>query len=350
MRDVFNEEKEALRTRYREKRPATQAVEQGPAPLPLLEVFDAYAKEQQLKPSTVAEWRNNLDALVTFLGHSDALRITVDDLDRWRDMLLATPTKRGTVRLPRSVNNHYFVALRATLAWAVEKRKLTANVATQVVIRIPKRAKLRERNFTTVESNAILAATLLPVPGTASNYTKLARRWIPWLCAYTGARVNEIGQLRGNDIAQIDGLWSIRITPEAGTQKGDTARIIPLHSHLVDQGFIAIANKAGELPIFYDPAAVKKPGDGNRYVKKVGERLAAWVRNDVGITDPNLQPNHAWRHTFKTIAIDTGMMERVSDAITGHAAKTVGQTYGSVSLKAMSAAVEQLPRYKIGVA
>jgi hypothetical protein len=123
-RDLMREEKEAIRTRYREKLPATPAVEQGPAPLPLLEVFDAYAKEQQLKPSTVAEWRNNLEALVTFLGHSDAQRITVDDLDRWRDMLLATPTKRGTVRLPRSVNNHYFVALRATLAWAVEKRKL----------------------------------------------------------------------------------------------------------------------------------------------------------------------------------------------------------------------------------
>ncbi|MEC5293197.1 hypothetical protein, partial [Aurantimonas sp. C2-3-R2] len=33
-----------------------------------------------------------------------------------------------------------------------------------------------------------------------------SRRWVPWICAYTGARVNEITQLRRQDIKQIDGI------------------------------------------------------------------------------------------------------------------------------------------------
>lgn len=31
---------------------------------------------------------------------------------------------------------------------------------------------------------------------------KAARRWIPWLCCYSGARVTEIAQLRGSDVQQ----------------------------------------------------------------------------------------------------------------------------------------------------
>jgi integrase len=41
----------------------------------------------------------------------------------------------------------------------------------------------------------------------------------PWICAYTGARVNEITQLRANDVVNVDGIDCIRITSEAGTVK-----------------------------------------------------------------------------------------------------------------------------------
>ena len=352
MRDILREREaeHAQMVAERQERGAANlaaATARAAEPLPLLDVFDAYAKEQQLKPTTSYEWRTNINALVGFLGHDDAKRVTVDDLDRWRDVLLSEVTKRGTIRSPATVKDKYFAALRATLNWAVEKRKLKENVATQVVVRVPKKAKLRDSNFTTLEAAAILRASLLPATDAISDHLALARRWVPWLCAYTGARVNEVTQLRGNDITQIDGFWTIRITPEAGTVKANIARTVPLHSHLVEQGFLAVANAANAAPIFYDPTLVRKPGAGNRHAKKVGERLAEWVRNGVGITDPGLQPNHGWRHTFKTMAIEAGIPERVADAIQGHAPRSVGQTYGSVSLKTQAAAVALLPRYEV---
>ncbi|OYY69104.1 DUF6538 domain-containing protein [Sphingomonas sp. 28-63-12] len=316
-------------------------------PVPLLVIFDAYAKEQGLKPTTTYEWRRNINALVDFLGHDDATRIGVDDLDRWREKLLGEITKRGSLRSPTTVKDKYFAALRATLNWAVEKRKLTDNVAKLIVIRVPKKVKLRERDFTSLEANAILAASLVPSKSAISDHLALARRWVPWLCAYTGARVNEITQLRGEDIAQIDGFWTMRVTPEAGTQKTNEARIVPLHAHLIEQGFLAVAEAAGASPIFYDPRLVRTPGLANRHPKKVGERLAKWVRDDVGITDIAIMPNHAWRHTFKTLAIEAEIPERVADAIQGHKPRSVGQTYGSVSLKAQAAAVAKLPRHAI---
>lgn len=352
VRDLMLEKDEEHRAYRREQRAmrqereAEQIVEQAPA-VPLLEVFDAYAKEQGLKPTTAYEWRTNIKALVTFLGHDDGARLSVEDLDRWRDLLLSETTKRGTIRSARTVKEKYFAALRANLNWAVEKRKLKTNVATEITVRVPKQAKLRERDFSSVEANLILTATMVAVPAGTPDHTALARRWVPWLCAYTGARVNEIGQLRGEDVKQIDGIWTIRITPEAGTVKANVARVVPLHSHLVDQGFPAVAAKAAGTPIFYDPLLARKPGAANRHAKKVGERLAEWVRGEVGIVDQNLQPNHGWRHTFKSMAVEAGISERVADAIQGHAPRSVGQAYGSVSLKAMAAAMEQLPRYEL---
>jgi integrase len=271
-------------------------------------------------------------------------RLTVDDVDRWRDFLLSETTKRGALRAPRTVKDKYLSALRSTLNYAVTKRKLTENVALKVRVRVPRQARLRERDFTNAEAKAILSATLKSHEGVTA-YLQRAYRWIPWLCAYTGARVNEMSQLRGEDVAEIEGVWTIRITPEAGSVKSGEARTVPVHPHLIEQGFITFVRKAGDGPLFYDPTRIRKPSATNRYVSKVGERLAAWVRDTGGVDDPNVPPNHGWRHLFKTRALDAGMPERIADAIQGHAPRSIGQTYGRVSLQAMNEALSNLPRF-----
>ena len=163
--------------------------------VPLLATFEAYAAEQRIKPGTAAEWRSMLKALVAFVGHDDANALSVSDIDNWRDALLSKPGRGGKLRSPGTVKDKYLCAVRATLTWAVEKRFLPENVASSVKVRVPKKIKLRERDFTQDEAIKILSATLHNFPY-INKYERRARRWIPWLCAYTGARVNEIGQLR----------------------------------------------------------------------------------------------------------------------------------------------------------
>ncbi len=101
-----------------------------------------------------------------------------------------------------------------------------------------------------------------------------ARRWIPWLCAYTGARVNEMTQLRKQDLIEgdVDGtaVWQIRITPSAGTVKGNKARDVPVHPHLVEQGFIDFVSGCDDGPLFYDP---KRPNGGSRVQSRRTARL-----------------------------------------------------------------------------
>src|SRR5262249_61449945 len=99
-------------------------------------------------------------------------------------------------------------------------------------------------------------------------------------------------------------------------------------------------NKQKSDPKTLDATNPSKP----RYVK-ARENIASWVRS-LGITDRELQPNHAWRHTFKQIADRHGISERVSDAITGHAPATISRGYGAPTLSDMAKALKKFPRYK----
>src|SRR5690606_28014834 len=76
------------------------------------------------------------------------------------------------------------------------------------------------------------------------------RRWVPWLCAYSGARIGEMVQLRKQDVRLEDGRWVMRVTPEAGTVKTGQMRDVPLHPHLVEMGFPAFVEAAPEGPLF----------------------------------------------------------------------------------------------------
>jgi integrase len=76
------------------------------------------------------------------------------------------------------------------------------------------------------------------------------------------------------------------------------------------------------------------------------ERLAEWVRS-LGVSDPEVSPNHGWRHSFKQIAQRSGIDPRVHDVITGHAAKTIAEEYGKATVDDMAAALRKFPRYEI---
>lgn len=124
-------------------------------------------------------------------------------------------------------------------------------------MKVPKPIRLRARDLTDDEALLILTAAASEPVGRISREHAAARRWIPWLCAYGGARVNEMTQLRGCDFRVENGIPLIRITPEAGSIKTGLRRDVLLHPHLVEQGFPAYVHARGDGPLFYDSAAAR---------------------------------------------------------------------------------------------
>ncbi len=173
-----------------------------------------------------------------------------------------------------------------------------------------------------------------------------AKRWVPIICAFTGARVSEITQMRKEDVRQVDGQWVVRITPDAGTVKAGGYRDVPLHPQIIEQGgFNKFIQDAGSGPLFHNGT---EPQEYKQKSTQAAGQLRDWLRESE-LTPAGLQPNHAWRHRLKTQCRELGgISDRVVDAVQGHAGgKSASDDYGDVTLKTKADAVAKLPFYDL---
>ena len=305
------------------------------------QLFDAWVKARQPAQSGVNRWRVVfLDLEQRFANAND---ITQEEARQWSQQLVTS--KRGS----RTVNDVWLTAARTVFGWSEKERLIGSNPFKGVSVTEPRRVKLRETDaFMPEEWTTILrAASAIDTPTTRFQG---AQRWLPWLCAYSGARPGEIAQLRGTDVQRREHIHAMKLTPEAGTIKTSKTRTVPIHAHVIAQGFLEFAHSRGKGPLFYNAAADERASDPLNPKRprsvSVRQRLADWVRK-LGVKDNELKPNHAWRHTFKARADRAGISERMSDYITGHAHRTVGAKYGAPTVEDMAAALEKFPRYEI---
>lgn len=244
---------------------------------------------------------------------------------------------------PKTVRDFYLATARAAFGWAVDNLRVAENPFAGVKVRLAKRTSSREKGFLEREAVAILKASR-NYAGSAREHASMtaAKRWTPILAAYSGARIGELVQLRAEDVRRDGAIDFIRIAPEAGTVKSGLYRDVPLHSHIVESGFLDFVRSVGTGPLFYKPSSRTKSLPGS----VVAGRLAKWIRS-LEVADQAVQPNHGWRHRMKTVGRELGLDPRVLDAIQGHAARTAGEHYGDVTLKTKQVAIEKLPRYEI---
>lgn len=319
------------------------------SPLSILELFERYAAVPGRNPKTVAQWRPYIRHLIEYLGSDDVNAITHSQLVSWRTYLRDKQTYRGARLTAKTINGSYMGAVNAVLAWAKGDDLIPTNPMLEVAkVKLPKVPTTRSKGFTNDEALLILKATLEPVSSREGAHLRNAKRWCPWLMAYSGARVNEITQLRKEDIYQQDGIWVMRITPEAGRVKSKAFRLVPLHSHLIDQGFLRFVDSRPDGPLFFDPDKRRSDHAINRQSNRLGSKLASWVRS-LGID--GVMPNHAWRHHFTTAEARHGLDPRVAKAITGHATSDVHDKTYMASLSdhvdLLSRELEKIPRFKV---
>jgi integrase len=307
----------------------------------LVEAWWQEAQATGRKPSTHESYGRTVATLVQFLGHDDASRITKDDVVRFKDHRLASTNPRnGRCISPRTVKDTDLAALKSVFGWAVTNGRLASNPAEGVTIRLGKRRTVR-RGFKDAEALAILTAAHKLKRGGERPETFAAKRWVPWLLAYSGARVGEMTQLRKQDVTQEGKHWVINILPEAGTVKNDQARRVVVHPHLIEMGFIKFVKGAPSGYLFLRPAT---DGDVLGPLQGVKNRLAEFARSLV--SEKAVDPNHGWRHRFKSVCRAVGIDTEIRDYLQGHAPRTEGERYGEMPLSAQAKAMAKLPRYR----
>jgi len=296
----------------------------------LVTLFEGWAKESDPKQSTQDLWRSHLDRFIEFVGHDDAQSVSRADVVRWKQHLLDLNNS------PRTINGSKLAALKAIYRWGVENELCEANPAQGVSVRRSARAEDAMLGFSVAEAQTILAAAL-----TADD---AACRWVPQLCAQSGARVGEVCQLRAEDIGCERDVWFMHLLASAGSVKNvRSQRRVPLHSSIVAAGFLDFVKAQGSGPLFYDPKK-RRPGAKKPQAQIVAKRVANWVHT-LGLNigkDARKAPNHAWRHFFRTLARDAGVADSVASAVLGHRPATVGEGYGETRLSTMAEAIERM--------
>ena len=293
--------------------------------VPFDELFAGWVAEKQPREKTKYAWRSVLTQLGKFIGHTDASRVSADDLIRWKASLLEAKLRAKTIR------DGKLAPVRALFQWGVDNRRLSQNPAQRVTIDLRSKLVDKKRGYNDDEARTVITAAL--------KEKSVVLRWVPLLCAYTGARVSEVCQLRAEDVAQHDGISCVRFAPEAGALKNaNSERAVPLHSALIDHGILKFVKQVGTGPLFEEIRPDRFGSRGGNGTKV----LSRWVRS-IGLTDLRLSPSHSWRHRLRTLGRRYGVANDILDAITGHQGKTVADKYGEFPVQALQRELEKIP-------
>ena len=158
---------------------------QGAPGSTLVGLLTAWATERKPRARTADEWRLVIDRLAAHVGHSDPSKLTKGNMVAWKDALLAEG------KAPKTVSNHLLI-LNALFNWAMKNDRLSANPVQGVTVAAKREGGKARLPYGDADAMLIL---------NAARQLKGARRWVPWLLAYTGARREEVCQALAKDTA-----------------------------------------------------------------------------------------------------------------------------------------------------
>ena len=170
--------------------------------------------------------------------------------------------------------------------------------------------------------------------------------WCPLIGAYTGARREEIAGLASSDIVESDGVvcFSIEDSELRRIKNLSSRRMVPIHSHLIDLGFLDHVQRAKKnnqnslFPELYE--------HGNKcFGRKVGRRMRQVIDQQLGTEGEKLS-FHSFRHYVQNELDHAGVDDKVVRDIIGHEGKDIhDKVYRKASpTQTLAEAIEQLPK------
>lgn len=283
-------------------------------------------------PKSVDMWKRTVGLFIEQNGDIPVSKITKRHVIALRDALVADGRKSATVQ--NRINQ-----LRSLFKHAIGL-DLIATDPSEGVKAPETDDDDKERNPWSGE--ALTALFNSPVYTSGLNMLgggEAAAYFLPLLGLFTGARLNELGQLRPKDVyqAQYDdefgtrkSTWVIRIVRDKADglrlKNKSAIRRIPVHRELIRLGFIDLVNRAAERNqnrIFGDLA----PDKYGTVTANWGKWFGRYIRKTCGVSDTRIT-YHSFRHSFKDICRALSIPEAVQDATTGHSDGRVARKYG----------------------
>lgn len=286
------------------------------------------------RPRTSAEMSSLVKRFEEYSERKPVKALTRQDGIGYRDQMREHGAAPGTVKKNLGL-------ITSLLNFAVDEGVISANPFAR--IKVPQ-SKAIERLEYSVEDIAKIFWSPLFVNGERpKGGAGEAGVWLLFIGAFTGARLEEIAQLRPEDFFRDEEhgwFFSILdIDEEQHLKTESSRRLVPIHRALIEAGlieYLAHIRKVRHPWLFPDLTPHVNGTRSGNWSKWWGR----YGRQKVGITD-KLKCYHSFRHSFKTACRASQIPEDVHDAITGHAPASAGRNYGQQPMDVLRYAMDK---------
>ena len=270
-------------------------------------------------PKTLDEYESVMNLFVEVVGDKQVLKLTNDDYDNFILTTRKLPPNRRQPKLrDKSIEQvlameldpisdrtleKYHTRMVTFIEWLkVRHRDLHLH---PILTKEKKKASEKKKNKRQPFSDAQLSMVFESDASIATKRKHAYQIWLPVLGLYTGARINELCQLKLTDIHNEAPIPYVSMTDEGETGQIKTessVRDIPIHPKLIELGFLDFARYLrtlnerktngrlfGELPYY----------DGRGYGFKASSWFAKHL-DHLGITDRRIV-FHSFRHTVHVL-------------------------------------------------
>lgn len=296
-------------------------------------MVDRWERERKPDAKTVDRMKAVVSWFEDHAGRLPIEEITPENVQTWSDKLLQVTSPANARTKLANFNTLMRFAVRRA-------RVITVNPASDISIEVKRDPEDQVQPFDLPALQAIFGSPVYAEGIRPRAGSGEAAYWLPLLALYTGARLNELGQLRPKDILQHpyvdrDGeeqqAWLIRIVADKADglklKNAWSARRVPIHAELVRLGFLAYVDSvraAHQGRLFPE----LRPDKYGTITANWSKWFGRYLRETCNVTDDRMR-FHSFRHAFKDYAREAEIAEDVNDAFTGHKGEAIARQYGS---------------------
>jgi integrase len=296
-----------------------------PELLPLVDENDTWSaavnkwiEEAAPQPKTADEVRTQVARFERLIGIMPLAALTREHVAQFKTACLQ---QEG---VSKSRANTILALLSPIINVAIKKTLTKLAVNPFAGAKFSKKAVRRDADpesqrdaYTIHELNQLFSSSVYVEGHRLGEAARRASYWLPLLGSHSGARLEDLCQLRTRDVVQRDGVWCLYLHDlkrehRAGT--GGVQRHVPIHRTLLELGWLAYVGRQDRDGLLFPELRPNKYGQlGASWGSRFGEYLDA-----EGLDDPRLD-FHSFRHTFEYFGQLSGIDSGVIEALVGHA-------------------------------
>ncbi|WP_250476794.1 site-specific integrase [Caballeronia sp. INML1] len=308
--------------------------------------------QEERKPDTrtASAYARAAERFRSLVGDIPVPAIRKADVVAFKDKLVAEGHSKITTRSSLS-------QLSTLLTFAMGRAWVENNAADGVTVTDKGKvsAKASRPPFDLATLNRLFSSKIYTEGFRAANLAGEAQFWLPLLGLYTGARIEELCQLRPSDIYEEEyrdangnagKAWVLRITADEdeglGVKNAGSVRRIPIHPELIRLGFVEYCQQQTGSRIFpllrKDKHGLESTAWSKAWMRDYFRKFCAPTSDGIVF--------HSFRHTFKDVCRQLGISKELADAIQGHTDSSASGGYGGL-LYPLAPLVKAMSKYAV---